>query len=298
GRGMEIVANIEPEDEETLIRAALVDFEAGATNCPRRADLRDQAERAAAYLDAINTPATEYDRLIQLLTPIVAVEPDYADGNAKDRLYGAYLHRADTRRKAADVVGALSDYEAALALSVADPSQAQDHRAELLLSFAQDAETSRPTPAPLPTSTSAAGGNQTPPVESGSPPVQAEETQTPEPVRIRFGPPQLINPANDTVFAGKFTEVFVEWEPVGRLAADEYYDLTVMYIFADEPQYWGLATRETRIQLNPDIGVGRAGGDRFYWWVTARKTNSAPSPNSLDLAVSRQSEGRTFIWTP
>jgi tetratricopeptide (TPR) repeat protein len=293
---MEIIANIEPNDEEALIRAALADFEAGATKCPRRADLRDQAERAAAYLDAINTSVTEYDRLIQLLTPIVAVEPDYADSNAKNRLYAAYLHRADTRRKAADVVGALSDYEAALALSVADPSQAQDHRAELLLSFAQDAETSRPTPAPLSTSTSSAGGNQEPPVDSGSPPAQAEET--PEPVRIRFGPPQLINPANDSVFAGKFTEVFVEWEPIGGLAADEYYDLTVMYIFADAPQYWGLATRETRIQLNPDIGVGRAGGDRFYWWVTVRKANSAPSSNSLDLPVSRQSEGRTFIWTP
>ena len=72
-----------------------------------------------------------------------------------------------------------------------------------------------------------------------------------------------------------------------------------MYIFADEPTYWGTATTETRFQLNPtDIEVGRAGQDRYYWWVTVRKANTAPSANSIDLPVSRQSEGRTFVWAP
>jgi serine/threonine protein kinase len=305
GRGMEIIANIVPEDDEKdLISAALADFEAGTAECPRRIDLRDQAERATAYLEAIDTSTTEYDTLIQLLTPIVAVEPSYAGNNAKNRLYAAYLSRAAARGAAGDVVLALSDYEAALALGIADPSEAQNRRAELLLAFAQDAETSRPTPEPLPLPTLSAIATQeptiaaqesTPVVIASRQPEKVEET--PEPVRIRLGPPKLTSPVNDAVFAGKFTEVFVEWEPVRQLAADEYYDLTVMHIFADEPQYWGLATRETRIQLNEDIGLGNAGGDRFYWWVTVRKANTAP-PDSIDLPVSRQSEGRTFIWSP
>ena len=161
---------------------------------------------------------------------------------------------------------------------------------ELLLSFGQQASTGvQTTPQPVSTDTAAAGTAQ-----PGS-----DEEPTPEPVRIRFGPPQLLSPENDALFAGQFNEVFLEWEPVGRLAPDEYYDLTVMYIFADEPTYWGTATTETRVRLNPtDINVGRAGEDRFYWWVTVRKANTAPSANSLDLPVSRQSEGRTFVWAP
>jgi hypothetical protein len=236
-----------------------------------------------------------------LLTPIVAVSPDYAGGNAKRQLYEAYLGRAKTRHAASDVVGALSDYEAALGLNVPDPSEAQMNRAELLLAFAQEAETVRPTPAPFPTFTSDNTDTETPGsndnnLENGEEP--EEEEATPEPVRIRYRAPELISPENDTIFGGEFAEVIVQWEPIGRLAADEYYDLTVMHIFADEPHYWGLATKDTRVQLDKDIGVGKAGGDRFYWWVTVRKANSAPSSDSIDLPVSRQSEGRTFIWSP
>jgi hypothetical protein len=117
-------------------------------------------------------------------------------------------------------------------------------------------------------------------------------------VRIKYRAPALLTPDNDTIFPGKFAQVFLEWEPAAAMAADEYYDLTVMYIFADEPAYWGTATRDTRIQLTPDIGVGKAGQDRFYWWVTVRKANTAPYFGALDLPVSAQSEGRSFVWVP
>ncbi len=285
-RGLEKLANIAPADnEQEIVQAALADFEAGAAACPRRTDLRDQLDRSTAYLKALNTPTNDYDTLIQTLTPLVAADPDFATAKAKDLLYNAHLNRGDARREAGDFVGALSDYETALALRVADPNEAQTHRAELLLSFGQQASVdSLATPPPAVTATSTTG---------------AEEPATPEPVRIRFGPPQLISPENDALFAGKFGDVYVEWAPVGSLAPDEYYDLTVMHIYADEPTYWGTATRETRLKLNPeDIGVGRAGQDRFYWWVTVRKANTAPAANSLDLPVSRQSEGRTFVWSP
>lgn len=283
GRGLELLDAIESRArEKEIIIKALADFEAGAKECPKRTDLRDQADRAAAYLEALNTPRNQYDELIQLLTPIVAADPDYAGENAKELLYTTHLKRGQLRHEAGDAVGALSDYEAALALKVDDPSKAQTQRAELLLSLGQQPVAIQLTPEPAATAT---GPEQTP-------------QPTPTPVRIRFGPPKLVSPENDTVFAGKFVDVVLEWEPVGPLAEDEYYDLTVMYIFADEPTYWGTATKETRVKLDPEIGFGRAGGDRFYWWVTVRKANTAPSANSLDLPVSRQSEGRTFIWSP
>jgi serine/threonine protein kinase len=287
-RGLETLNRIrqQREREREIISTALADFEAGVAKCPKRMDLQDQAKRAAVYLEALNTSKKSYDTLIEILTPIVAAEPNYADGNAKQLLYTAYLDRGDARREASEIVGALSDYEAALALKVDDPSEVQTHRAELLLAFARQAV--QPTPQPDKTVESSGGGGDT-----------GSSTPTPEPVRIRFGRPKLIAPEDDVVFVGRlFQEAVVEWQPVGELAKDEYYDLTIMYIYADEPKYWGLATKETRLQLTEDIGVGQAGGDRFYWWVTVRKANTASSATGIDLPASLQSEVRTFVWIP
>jgi len=297
GRGLDLLANITVQDnQEDIIRTALADFEAGVAECPRRVDLKDQAERANAYLEALNTPTDNYDALISTLNPIVAAAPNYAGGNAKEMLYQAYLNRGVVRQQSpATVAAALGDYEAALALNVDDPSQAQTRRAELLLTFSQQPLGSPPPPAaetPVGTVLATAQANATP--ASGITP-----RPTVEPVRIKYGKPVLMQPENDKLFAGEFSEVILEWEPVGELQADEYYDLTIMHIFGDEPNYSGSTrTRETSLKLNPDIGVGEAGGDRFYWWVTVRKDNTAPTPNSLDLPVSPQSDAGTFIWSP
>ncbi|MBN1218002.1 MAG: protein kinase [Anaerolineae bacterium] len=292
GRGLETLAGIRQQgsNPKEIVGAALADFEAGTAECPRRIDLQDQAERASAYLEALNTPTYKYDLRIQILSGVVAAEPYYADGNAKKLLYAAYLRRGDVRQLAGEIVGALGDYEAALALNVEDPSKAQSRRAELLLSFNQ--QPLQPTAPATPV--------QTRTVTSGDAGQTASARATPEPVRIRLGQPILISPENDVTFAGRlFEEAILEWEPMAGLAANEYYDLTLMYIYADQPKYWGLATKDTRVKLiADDIGVGQAGGDRFYWWVTVRKAYSAPSPDSIDLPVSLRSEARTFVWTP
>ncbi|NJN93833.1 MAG: hypothetical protein HC875_06955 [Anaerolineales bacterium] len=116
---------------------------------------------------------------------------------------------------------------------------------------------------------------------------------------IKYGEPELIDPQDDAFFAGTLTKVFLEWKSVAQLAEDEYYDVTIQYIFGSEFVYWGTATTETRIQIPPEIGVGRAGGDRFRWFVTVRKANTAAlSKNKLDLPVSQQSKIRTFVWVP
>jgi serine/threonine protein kinase len=282
GRGLETLANLDSKNRDEEVKIALTDFEAGAKECPRRTDLRDQAERATAYLEALDTPG-DFEALIRILTPVVAVEPGYAEGHAKEQLYRAYLGRGDVRRESSEIVGALSDYEAALALNVDDPSEAQTRRAELLLSFNQ--QPASPTPPPVATEENVPENN--------------EPTPTVEAVAVKYDAPELTGPEDDAFFAGELTDVFLEWDPVGKLAADEYYDVTIQYIFGNDFVYWGAATTETRIQIPPDIGVGRAGGDRFRWYVTVRKANTAAlSKNNIDLPISVQSKIRTFVWVP
>ena len=289
GRGLELLATIESEQgEKAAVTRAKTDFDAGVVECPRRTDLAEQAERAAAYLLALDTAAEDLDTLIKTLTPIVAAEPDYASGYAKQTLYDAYLTRAIQREQVTEsIAAALGDYEAALALNVDDPSEAQTRRAELLLSFTQQPAVAQETVIVATPTQASAEASTTP-----------DATADASPTGIKYGRPQLIGPPDDVIFAGSFAEVFLEWEPVGELAEDEYYDLTIMHLFADKPKYDGsLRTRDTKVQIQ-DVGVGEAGGDRFYWWVTVRKDNTAVLPGGLDNAISPRSEAKTFVWSP
>jgi len=296
GRGLEVIDNLDPQDNEIeAMGQALADFEAGTTECPRRIDLKDRAERAATYLEALNTLENDYDSLIRILAQIVAAEPNYANNKAKNLLYEAYLNRAEANQASQETIAlALGDYEAALELNVDDPSEAHLRRAELLLQFQRPV--AQATAQPEATTISSSNGEATP---SSTP--SSEPSPTVEPVGMIYSKPQLIGPQDDAFFAGTLFEgVILEWEPTANLGEDEYYDLTIMHIFGEEPNYSGSRrTRETRVQLEgTSIGVGEAGNDRFYWWVTVRKDNSAPSSDRLDLPLSPQSDIATFIWTP
>jgi serine/threonine protein kinase len=298
GRGLNVLNSVESETEQVAaVAAALTDFETGAAECPRRTDLQEQSERSAAYLTALEIPPTDYDDLIPILTPIVAASPNFAGGYAKKALYDAYLGRAMVRETTPETAAAaLGDYEAALALNVDDPSEAQIRRAELLLSFAQQSPASEPPTEPTPTVATTAE-----PVAAATPtPEQTAVSATSTPIRIKYSRPTLIGPVDDSIYAGRFADVVLEWEPVGDLAPDEYYDLTIMHLFADQPQYNGSQrTRETAVRITQDIGVGEAGGDRFYWWVTVRKDNTASAiTGNLDAALSPRSEAGTFVWSP
>ncbi len=300
GRGLETLASIQTKaSAAAAVTRAQADFDAGVAECPRRTDLQEQSQRAAAYLTVLETAPDEVDTLIKTLTPLVAADAYYASGHARQALYEAYLTRAAQRQQLpATIAAALGDYEAALALNVDDPSEAQTRRAELLLSFSQ-----QPSPQPETADTAVASADATP-TETASPQPDATTSPsaprpTPTPIRIKYGKPQLLSPVDDSIFAGEFAEVILQWEAVGNLANDEYYDLTIMHLIADEPKYNGSQrTRDTRVQITQDIGVGEAGGDRFYWWVTVRKDNTANSADGLDTAVSLRSEAGTFVWSP
>ena len=293
GRGLDSLTRIDAEvTEKSLVNDALSDFEAGVAVCPRRTDLADQMVRATAYLEVLGTPPSEFETLISTLNPIVAANPNYANGNAKQILYTAYLNRGVERQQTPELrAAALGDYEAALALNVDDPSEAQTKRAELLLSFSQQ-QLVNSTVEPVVTEES---GEDTPVVATSTREAPSETSTG----GIKYNAPALMGPPDNTIFAGNFAEVFLEWEGPAQLAPGEYYDLTIMHLFAEEPQYTGSQrTNDTRVQLNADIGVGQAGNDRFYWWVTIRKENTAPYSGALDLPVSPRSEAKTFIWSP
>jgi serine/threonine-protein kinase len=280
GRGLAQLeeAAVAEADEELFIRQALVDFEAGVIACPRRTDLREAAEQASAYLKVLTLEWYSYEKLIETLRPLVATSPDYMQGRARELLYLAYLQRAYDRQLTSEPVAAiLADYEAALALRVADPSEAQIRRAKLLQSMVQPAA-------------------ETVAEEADDPSPESVNTK-PAANLVKYKQPVLVGPLNDTIFAGQFSEVYLEWEARTPLAAGEYYDVTIMHLFAGEARYLGSRrTYENRLKIGSEIGVGQAGNDRFYWWVTVRKDGTAPSPGAPDLPLSPQSEARTFIW--
>ena len=288
GRGLDTLNNlaIDVTTHLVMMTTALNDFEAGAKECPRRTDLRDQTNRASAYLKSLSAASTDYDSLIQDLNPIVAAEPNYANGGAKQLLYKAYLARGDSWRDQKEQVKALGDYQAAIDLNVPDPLEARSRQAEVLIGGQKPTD----TPQPPPTDTPRPGSTATTPARI-KPTVAAV---LPTPITLKE-PPELIT-ANDSSFSGRLTEVYLEWKPT-ELAEDEYYNLTITYIFGQEIKYWGTATRETKTRIPVDIGVGQAGNDRFSWWVTIRKKNSAPTGGGTDLATSKDSEVRSFVWT-
>ena len=89
----------------------------------------DERRLAETYFTAITTD--ERDQAIDLLQAIYAERPDYAGNAAVELLYTNLVTRADANLAAGQTEIALSDYQAAADLFVADSSEAQDKLAEL-----------------------------------------------------------------------------------------------------------------------------------------------------------------------
>jgi tetratricopeptide (TPR) repeat protein/predicted Ser/Thr protein kinase len=267
-RGRAYVSSQTEASDTTAIQAALKDFEMGLTICPDNQALSTQQNYADSFLLALKGQTSEdWNAVIEGLTSVVTAEPDYANDNARHMLYAALVARGDTRQQIGDLAGALSDYEGALALDKADPLDATSRRVRALRGLSE-----------------------------GAPSVTLQPGVTPTPLTYTYVAPTLVGPEDGAVFQGELTPVLLVWEPVGTLADDEYYDVTVMHYVADEPQYWGDAVKETQWQVPVEAGFHKAGNDRFYWWVTVRRANTSPGPDQLDLALSPPSDARTFYW--
>nr|HMQ55581.1 hypothetical protein [Anaerolineae bacterium] len=288
GRGLEYVRSINDEKTEPeTVELALLDFTAGQAECPLRTDLADLASRTEAYQTALATEAENYDELIPLLQPVVAASPDFANGRAKQKLFEAYMERASREvTSQTELASALIDVESALALGVEDEGQARRLRSKLLQMLAR-----RPTTTPEVEATAE-------PSDESSATPQPRSTVSPAGQSFKYGPVVLINPPSESRFAGRYSEVIVEWTPV-PLAENEYYDLTIVHFFAGNPVYTGSGpVADSRVRLEAQsIGVGQSDQDLFYWWVTVRK-RGVLGPDGLDLALSPRGEPNSFTWSP
>jgi hypothetical protein len=264
-RGQGQIAGFTETAGTAPIQVARKDFEAGLAICPSDTVLSAQQAQAGDFLNALKAKASEdWGTVIRELTPVVAAEPDYAQGSARRMLYVALVTRGDALRQANDLEGALADYTQALALGEIDTLDAAVRRDEAQAALA--------TP------------------QAGRAP-EAKPTSA-----FKYSAPALVGPDNEARFAGQFLPVVLEWKSVGKLAADEYYDVTIMHFVGDEPRYWGGPVKETTWRVPVEAGFGQAGNDRFQWWVTVRKAGTAPGPGKLDQGLSPASEVRTFYW--
>jgi outer membrane protein assembly factor BamD (BamD/ComL family)/predicted Ser/Thr protein kinase len=268
-RGQMRVAGQHDDRDSTAVESALQDFDTSLAICPASQELSVQQEYATGFLLALEAQASEdFDTVVQALTPIVAAEPDYANEYARHLLYLGLVKRGDIRQQAGDLTGALLDYQEALALDEPDSLDAASRRDNVIGRLGSVSPPVTPQP----------GGTRTRP-------------------SYKYAAPPLIGPQHEGVFQGQYTVIMLQWEPVGVLGEDEYYDVTVMHFVGEEPRYWGGPVRETQWQVPVEAGLGEAANDRFYWWVTVRQDKTAPSLGQLDLALSRSSDARTFYWS-
>jgi outer membrane protein assembly factor BamD (BamD/ComL family)/predicted Ser/Thr protein kinase len=257
------------EADKNTVASAIKDFEEGLAICPGDQSLSIQQTYAEGLLLALEAHESEdFDTVVNELTPVVAAEPGYANDYARHLLYMDLVKRGEIRQQTGDLAGAFQDYQQALALGEADSLNAESRRAEVLEEL---------------------GGEL--------PPMTPQAGATPAHLILIYAAPSPIGPADGTLFQGKYTVIMLQWESVGALASDEYYDVTVMHYVGEEPRYWGGPVRETQWQVPAEAGLGEAANDRFYWWVTVRKADTAPGLGQLDLALSPRSETRTFYWS-
>jgi hypothetical protein len=118
---------------------------------------------------------------------------------------------------------------------------------------------------------------------------------TPQP---RFGPPRLLAPDDGLDIRGGDAQISLTWEPVGALAEDEWYAVSVTFLAGGATQYSGSWTKDTYWTL-PGTLYGRAGQTErsFQWEVTVMKqTGTKVDGGREGVAVSQSSVRRTFFW--
>ena len=267
-----------PNDVAT-VQAALADFENGQTICPQRDDLEKAVRFAKTFISVQSTSVPPADT-IDALTSIIKTQPNYARGQAAIALYNAFLSVGETEQSAGNLEAAIEAFTAAINLNLDDVSAAQEKQSALLAALAQATPTTQPLTA---TPTTAA---------------ETIATPTVAPAALKYNAPKLISPDAKAVFSGQYDDIVLEWQSVGTLADDEFYDVTIRYFVGDEPRYWGSGLiKETSWKVPVEAGYSQAGKDEFWWWVTVRKGGTA-TYGQPDIPLSPPSEARIFLWRP
>jgi hypothetical protein len=176
--------------------------------------------------------------------------------------------------------------------------------------------TALPTRTPAPSATAASSVTPAPtdtPSPTFSPTQTARPTSPPSPGKTstvapsrtptpaaRFAAPVLVAPPNGQVF-DRGAEIVLQWQPVGNLPAEGYYEIIVTYphggdTWTDETP-WIKDTRWTLSEHSylPDL----ADGGLFQWSVQVmQKTGEDAKGKPIGTALSPASEVRTLTWQP
>jgi hypothetical protein len=108
----------------------------------------------------------------------------------------------------------------------------------------------------------------------------------------------LIGPENEyEFFEGDATTIILQWEPVGPLAENEWYQVTLKFFQQGEIQYKGDRLKETEWQV-PAFFWGQADKPEraYYWDVAVIQVNKEPDGNETIIERSPPSETQTFYW--
>ena len=174
----------------------------------------------------------------------------------------------------------------------------------LTLTIATDTPTSTPIP-PTPTPTETPMPTPTPIiiVVAATPaptplPIIIVVTATPAPTPTPFPAPRLTGPENEhEFFEGDAARIILQWEPVGPLAENEWYQVVLSFFKLGGIQYAGNRLKESE-WLVPDYFHYQA--DRperaYYWNVIVIQVDKDPNGNERSIQRSPPSETWTFYW--
>jgi len=159
------------------------------------------------------------------------------------------------------------------------------------------APTSTATPTATPTSSPTAV--ETKPARRFTPTPTATPTVTPTPTPP-FQAPTLASPADGAIFVGSEQYVVLQWEPVGPLAADEWYAVRLSWsengVFE---QRGGNNLKETTWQIPADFFWGKADqetGRAYKWYVFVERVTETADGKKVGEPFSPSSETRTLYW--
>lgn len=267
-QGLYLISDLQDPTDRDLYRQAQGNFDKGLEICQNDEGLKKAKKGLDAMQQSVkHNENQEWEETVSKLKPVLDDIPGFGGEAAKEMLYRAYIGLGNNYLWAGEFNSALIEYNNAIALNPEDPSEAESKRESTLKRI----EEINATPTPTPTAT---------PINPNT-----------------YPSPELVSPEDGAYFGGGKLEVIVlEWEPM-NLGPDEYYDVTVRTIFADEFKYWGSGElyNTTEWQVPAEAGYGVAGNDTFDWWVTIRKAGTAGA-EGVDQPLSPPSEQRTFIW--
>jgi len=159
------------------------------------------------------------------------------------------------------------------------------------------------TPLPTETPTEVPLATATPrlptatPTETDTPTATPTITPSPTPT-LSFAAPQLLSPDTGQYFSGAETRIELKWNPVGSLAADEWYGLILRYRHEGNDIEVGPWIRETSFVV-PSYLAGQADEpDRRYEWgvVVVKEIGLRADGTREGREISPRSETHNFIW--